>query len=118
MSFLIAKSATFIPSRTVSLNAWTSRAAKRARTRAHLQHSPDTSMRQDLPLFAEREGAEPTGVPTFPGSLRQMGNTKSAWVDRYGHGRQARLSGLIKARGDGYLCGRSSLWTPVPPASE
>jgi hypothetical protein len=34
----------------------TSREAKRARTRAHLQHSPDTSMRQDLPLFAEREG--------------------------------------------------------------
>src|ERR1700739_4563653 len=47
MSFLIAKSATFIPSRTVSLNAGTSREAKRVRTRAHLQHSPDTSMRQD-----------------------------------------------------------------------
>jgi len=42
MSFLTARRGTFIPSRTVSLNAWTSRKAKRARTQPHLQHSPDT----------------------------------------------------------------------------
>ena len=39
----------------VSLNAWKSREAKRARTRAHLPHSPDSSMRQDLPLLPERK---------------------------------------------------------------
>src|ERR1039458_7410392 len=59
MSFLIARCGTFIPSRTVSLNAWTSRKAKRARTRSRLQHSPDTSMCRDLPLLPELKPKAP-----------------------------------------------------------
>src|ERR1039458_7657606 len=55
MSFPIARCGTSIPSRTVSSSAWTLRKAKRARTQPHLQHSPDTSMCQDLPLLPERE---------------------------------------------------------------
>src|SRR5258706_6137806 len=54
MSFLIAKCGTFIASRTVSLNAWTSRKAKRARAQPHQQHFPDTDMREDRPLLPER----------------------------------------------------------------
>ena len=42
----MAKSGTSIPSRTVSLSAWTSREAKPVRTQPHPQHSPDTSMRR------------------------------------------------------------------------
>src|ERR1700733_15910365 len=66
MSFLIAKCGTFIRSRTDSLNAWTSRKAKRARTRLHLQHSPGTSMCQD-PGPLPGGNTMPTGVPNFPG---------------------------------------------------
>src|SRR5450631_1821873 len=61
MSFLIARCGTSIPSRTVSSSAWTSRKAKRARTRPHLQHSPDTSLSQDLPLLPERQRPVPDG---------------------------------------------------------
>src|ERR1700747_1628785 len=42
MSFLIVRCGTFIPSRTVSLNAWTSRKAKQTLSRARPQRSPIT----------------------------------------------------------------------------
>jgi len=38
---------------------------ERTRTQPHLQHSPDTSMCQDLPLLLSGN-AMPTGVPIFP----------------------------------------------------
>jgi hypothetical protein len=56
--------------RTVSLNAWTSRRAKQARTQPHLQHSPDTSICQDLPLLPDRE-RHADRRSHLSGSLRQ-----------------------------------------------
>ena len=64
MCFLIERCGTFIPSRTVSSNAWTSKKAKRARPELHLRHFPSTSMRRGhLPLLPHREGPVLTGVP-------------------------------------------------------
>jgi hypothetical protein len=65
MSFLIARCGTFIPWRAVSLNAWTSRKAKRVRAQPHLQHSPDISKCHDLPPSPERE-RQTNNVPIFP----------------------------------------------------
>jgi hypothetical protein len=73
MSFLIARCGTSIPSRTVSSSAWTSRRAKPARTQPHLQHSPGTSMCQDLPLLLSGN-AMPTGVPIFPTRCGRISN--------------------------------------------
>ena len=44
--FRIARCGTFMSSRTVSSNAWTSRKPKRARPEPHPRHFPSTSMRR------------------------------------------------------------------------
>src|SRR5437588_2373561 len=58
MSFLIARSGTSTPSLTVLSSAWTSRKARRVQPQPHLRHSPDTNLRQDLPLLPERAGPQ------------------------------------------------------------
>src|ERR1039457_4548269 len=58
MSFLTARCGTFMPSRTVSLNAWTSWRAKQARTQPRLQHSLGGHDEQRMRMVTMAPGPE------------------------------------------------------------